>query len=92
MAGDAPECDAGSGAVIGLPAGAQIWVAAGVTAIYPPDFDDTDPVDANWNEIRDPAAGEKLTNREVIAAVLFAITAPRVCAYPTIVLDNMSRK
>jgi NAD(P)-dependent dehydrogenase (short-subunit alcohol dehydrogenase family) len=63
-----------------------------VTAIYPPDFDDTDPLDAAWNAVRDPAAGAKLTNREVVAAVLFAITAPRVCAFPVIVLDNMSRQ
>jgi NAD(P)-dependent dehydrogenase (short-subunit alcohol dehydrogenase family) len=62
-----------------------------VTAIYPPDFDDIDPLTASWNEVRDPAAGAKLTNREVAAAVMFAVTAPRVCAYPHIVLDNMSR-
>lgn len=60
-----------------------------VTAIYPPDFDDTDPLDVDWNQIRDPATGARLTNREVVAAVMFAITAPRVCAYPAIVLDNM---
>jgi NAD(P)-dependent dehydrogenase (short-subunit alcohol dehydrogenase family) len=63
-----------------------------VTAIYPPDFDDTDPLDAAWNKVRDPATGAKLTNREVVAAVMFAITAPRVCAYPVIVLDNMVRE
>jgi NAD(P)-dependent dehydrogenase (short-subunit alcohol dehydrogenase family) len=60
------------------------------TAIYPPDFDDTDPLDVAWDVIRDPATGAKLTNREVVAAVMFAITAPRVCAYPVIILDNMS--
>jgi NAD(P)-dependent dehydrogenase (short-subunit alcohol dehydrogenase family) len=63
-----------------------------VSAVYPPDFDDTDPLDAGWHEVRDPAAGAKLTNREVVAAVMFAITAPRVCAYPIIVLDNMLRE
>jgi NAD(P)-dependent dehydrogenase (short-subunit alcohol dehydrogenase family) len=63
-----------------------------VAAIYPPDFDDTDPLDPAWNTVRDPATGAKLTNREVVAAVMFAITAPRVCAYPLIVVDNMSRE
>jgi NAD(P)-dependent dehydrogenase (short-subunit alcohol dehydrogenase family) len=63
-----------------------------VTAIYPPDFDDTDPLDPEWSEIRQPGAHGRLTNREVVGAVLFAITAPRVCAYPVIVLDNMWRE
>jgi hypothetical protein len=63
-----------------------------VTAIYPPDFDDTDPLGAAWDAIRDPGAGAKLTNREVVAAVMFAITAPRVCTYPVIVLGNMAQK
>ncbi len=61
-----------------------------VTALYPPDFDNTDPLDQSWNVVRDPAAGERLTNRDVVATVLFVLTAPRVCAYPTIVLENMS--
>ena len=61
-----------------------------VTAIYPPDFDDTDPLTAQWQGVRDPSTGARLTNREVVAAVMFAVCAPRVCAYPTIVLENMS--
>jgi NAD(P)-dependent dehydrogenase (short-subunit alcohol dehydrogenase family) len=61
-----------------------------VAAIYPPDFDDTDPLTTRWQETRDPASGARLTNREVSAAILFAICAPRVCAYPTIVIQNMS--
>jgi NAD(P)-dependent dehydrogenase (short-subunit alcohol dehydrogenase family) len=60
-----------------------------VTAIYPPDFSDIDPLDADWERPRDAAAGEALGNRDVVATILFAITAPRACAYPMIVLDNM---
>jgi len=63
-----------------------------VTAIYPPDFDDTDPLGGAWNAIRDPGTGAKLTNRELVAAVMFAITAPRVCTYPVIILGNMAQK
>jgi len=59
-----------------------------VISIYPPDFDDTDPLSPEWDEIRDQA-GQALTNREVVAAVMFAINAPRVCVIPAIVLDNM---
>ena len=56
-----------------------------VSAIYPPDFDDVDVLD----DAPAPAARGNLTNREVVATVLFAISAPRVCAYPVIILDNM---
>ena len=60
-----------------------------VSAIFPPDFDDTDPLGAEWNAVRKPAPGARMTNREVVAAILFAIAAPRICATPIIVLDNM---
>jgi len=56
-----------------------------VTALYPPDFDDIDPLGSDW----DNAARAKLSNREVVETVLFAISAPRACAYPIIILDNM---
>jgi NAD(P)-dependent dehydrogenase (short-subunit alcohol dehydrogenase family) len=56
-----------------------------VTAIYPPDFDDVDPLDADW----DKPASSRLTNREVVETILFAISAPRACAYPVIILDHM---
>jgi NAD(P)-dependent dehydrogenase (short-subunit alcohol dehydrogenase family) len=55
-----------------------------VAAIYPPDFDDTDAL-----EPKQSAASGRLTSRDVVATVLFAIAAPRACAYPVIVLDNM---
>lgn len=55
-----------------------------VAAIYPPDFDDLDPLEAAWND-----AHSKLTNREIVETLLFAIAAPRACTYPVIILDNM---
>jgi NAD(P)-dependent dehydrogenase (short-subunit alcohol dehydrogenase family) len=61
-----------------------------VAAIFPPDFDDTDPLGAEWNATREPGPGARMTNREVVAAIMFAITAPRICATPIVVLDNMS--
>lgn len=63
-----------------------------VTAIYPPDFEDSDPLGPEWLKDRDPASGARLSNREVVAAILFAVTAPRVCAYTEIVLANMGRR
>lgn len=62
-----------------------------VTAIYPPDFDNTDPLQPEWQADRSPASGARLGNREVVAAILFAATAPRVCAYTEIVLANMGQ-
>jgi NAD(P)-dependent dehydrogenase (short-subunit alcohol dehydrogenase family) len=59
-----------------------------VTAIYPPDFDDVDPLDANWGN----PSSSRITNREVVETVLFALSAPRACAYPVIFLDNMPRR
>jgi NAD(P)-dependent dehydrogenase (short-subunit alcohol dehydrogenase family) len=60
-----------------------------VSAIYPPYFEDVDPLGPDWNRDRNPAS-EPMTNREIVAAVLFAITAPRTCAFPMIVLDDMT--
>ena len=54
-----------------------------VTAIYPPDFDDVDPLNDEW----DNGARDKLSNREVVDTVLFAIAAPRACSYPVIMMD-----
>lgn len=60
-----------------------------VMAVYPPDFDDVDPLGQDWDDARGAAARGKLTNREVVETVLFALTAPRACTYPVIILDNM---
>lgn len=56
-----------------------------VTAIYPPDFDDVDPLAPEWNN----TARGKLSNREVVDTILFAIAAPRACVYPVIMMDNL---
>jgi NAD(P)-dependent dehydrogenase (short-subunit alcohol dehydrogenase family) len=58
-----------------------------VMAIYPPDFDDVDPLAPEWDDAE--AARGKLTNRQVVETVLFALGAPRACTYPVIILDNM---
>ncbi|HNB27475.1 MAG TPA: SDR family oxidoreductase [Alphaproteobacteria bacterium] len=53
------------------------------TAIYPPDFDDVDPLLPDWDR-----KDRRLGNREVVETVLFAVAAPRSCAYPVIILDH----
>lgn len=55
-----------------------------MTALYPPDFDDVDPLGPDWHD----TARRKLSSREVVDTILFAIAAPRACAYPVIIMDN----
>jgi NAD(P)-dependent dehydrogenase (short-subunit alcohol dehydrogenase family) len=55
-----------------------------VAAIYPPDFDDVDPLGPDWNT----AERGKIGNREVVETILFALSAPRTCVYPVIMMDN----
>lgn len=57
-----------------------------VSAIYPPDFDAADPTDANWHAT--PGLDTALSNREIVATLLFILAAPRSCNYPVIVLDQ----
>jgi short-subunit dehydrogenase len=55
-----------------------------VAAIYPSDFEHVDPGSAT----RDPTAVGKLTSRDVVDAVMFAITAPRNCAIRAVHLEG----
>jgi short-subunit dehydrogenase len=61
-----------------------------VSAIYPPDFDDLDPLDSRWSGDGEPAGETRLTNREIVSTVLFTISAPRACSYPVIIVEGMS--
>ena len=56
-----------------------------VAAIYPSDFEHTD---SGSNDTREATPAGKLTSREVVAAVMFAITAPRNCAIGAIHLEG----
>lgn len=56
-----------------------------VTAIYPPDFDDVDPLGPDW----DKTGRGRIGNREVVDTILFALAAPRACVYPVIIMDNV---
>lgn len=58
-----------------------------VAAIYPPNFDEADPTDADWE--RDAGENDKLSNREVVSTLLFMLAMPRTCNYPAIVMERM---
>jgi short-subunit dehydrogenase len=56
-----------------------------VIGVYPPLIDDISPLESTWQESRDKA--RSINNRDVVEAILFALTRPRNCTVSTIVLD-----
>jgi NAD(P)-dependent dehydrogenase (short-subunit alcohol dehydrogenase family) len=54
------------------------------TAIYPPDFDQVDPRAPDWST----REGSKVLSRDVVDAVLFAISRPRTVGFMSITLDS----
>lgn len=60
-----------------------------VSAIYPPDFDDVDPTEPAWDD--PPERRTKISNREVVSALLFMLTAPRTCSFPVVVMGGTNR-
>jgi len=60
-----------------------------VSAIYPPDFEDTDPVEEDWRN--SPAPNAQLSNREVVSTVYFILTASRACNFPIVIMDNAAK-
>jgi short-subunit dehydrogenase len=56
-----------------------------VAAIFPSDFEHVDP---GSGSSREPTAAGKLTSRDVVDAVMFAITAPRNCAIRAVHLEG----
>lgn len=59
-----------------------------VTAVYPPDFDDVDPLAADWERVYD--ADARISSRDVVSALLYILTAPRTCSFPAVVLEGTS--
>lgn len=57
-----------------------------VSAIYPPDFDDLDPMGKEWNVGLENKA--KISNRDVVSTIIFVLAAPRSCCYPAIIMDE----
>ncbi|MEQ8205536.1 MAG: SDR family NAD(P)-dependent oxidoreductase [Woeseia sp.] len=56
-----------------------------VSAIYPPDFDDADPLEPDWNDA--PTEGAALSNREIVSTVLFILASSRACCFPAVVIE-----
>jgi short-subunit dehydrogenase len=60
-----------------------------VSTIFPSDFADADPADANWSMYPDGDAS--LSSREIVSTLLYMLTAPRTCSFPVVVLESMQR-
>jgi NADP-dependent 3-hydroxy acid dehydrogenase YdfG len=56
-----------------------------VMGIYPPLIDDISPLDETWKEAR--TKEQSISNRDVVEAILFALTRPRNCTLSTLILD-----
>lgn len=56
-----------------------------VQAVYPPYLEDLSPLDPAWNTPR--AAQSRVTNRDIVETVLFALERPRHVTLATIVID-----
>lgn len=59
-----------------------------VIGIHPPNLDDVTPLDAEWEAVPNRGKGERVTSRDVVEAVLFAISRPRHVTIASLVLDG----
>jgi len=56
--------------------------------IHPPWIKDISPLDAEWDTIPALVKGEMATNRDIVEAVIFAITRPRHVTIASMVIDS----
>jgi NADP-dependent 3-hydroxy acid dehydrogenase YdfG len=57
-------------------------------AIHPPGLKDISPLDAEWDNISQTAKDAPVTNRDIVEAVVFAITRPRRVTVASMLLDG----
>lgn len=56
--------------------------------IHPPWIEEMTPLDAEWESAPARTKAEKVTNRDIVEAVLFAITRPRNVTIASLVIDS----
>ena len=56
--------------------------------IHPPWIKDVSPLDEEWDEVSSLAKGEMVTNRDIVEAVIYAITRPRHVTIASLVIDS----
>jgi NADP-dependent 3-hydroxy acid dehydrogenase YdfG len=56
--------------------------------IHPPWIKDISPLDEEWDNVPSLAKGEMVTNRDIVEAVIYAITRPRHVTIASMVIDS----
>ena len=56
--------------------------------IHPPYLDDVSPLDAAWDQVPQRPKGARATNRDVVEAVVFAVTRPRHVTIASLFIDS----
>ena len=59
--------------------------------IHPPWLKDISPLDPEWETVPSLAKGEMATNRDVVEAVVYAITRPRHITIASMIIDSDAR-
>jgi len=59
--------------------------------IHPPWLKDISPLDADWQAVPSRTKGELATNRDVVDAVIYAITRPRHITIASMIIDSDAR-
>ena len=59
--------------------------------IHPPWIEDISPLDAEWETVISRTKGERVTNRDIVEAVIYAITCPRHVTIASMVIDSDSQ-
>lgn len=58
-----------------------------VAGIYPPVIENVSPLDPAWDELPNRPKNARVTNRDVVESVAFALARPRNCTIASLVLD-----
>ncbi len=58
--------------------------------IHPPWLDDISPLDPDWDAVPERKKGERATNRDIVDAVVYAITRPRHITVASMIIDSDS--
>jgi NADP-dependent 3-hydroxy acid dehydrogenase YdfG len=56
--------------------------------IHPPWIEDISPLDTEWNVVPSRTKEEMVTNRDILEAVIYAITRPRHVTIASLIIDS----
>jgi NADP-dependent 3-hydroxy acid dehydrogenase YdfG len=56
--------------------------------IHPPWIEDMSPLDEQWNTVPSRTKSERVTNRDIVEAIIFAITRPRNVTIASMFIDS----